>query len=215
LPPRTAVAGKPLLDTYREWLEGPYMKRGVQCQHCHMPNREHQWLGVHDRETFRQGIRLTASAKREHGKVTVSSELANIGAGHDLPTTSTPAAWLRIELFDAHNLPITGARDELRIGRDVVFTDKGWVERSDTRIPPGESRPFARAWTGGRTGEATFARVTVEVHPDDYYEHLYAQQLASKLPADARALYEQAAARARGTHYIAEQRDVKIEISSK
>src|SRR5439155_16061033 len=35
LPPRTAVAGKPLLNTYKEWLEGPYMRRGIQCQTCH------------------------------------------------------------------------------------------------------------------------------------------------------------------------------------
>jgi mono/diheme cytochrome c family protein len=216
LPPRTAVAGKPLLDTYREWLEGPYMKRGIQCQHCHMSNREHTWLGVHDRETFRQGIRLDASAHRDRaGAISVLAELRNVGAGHDLPTTATPAAWLRIELFDAHNLPIEGARSELRIGRDVVYGEHGWTERADTRIPPGESRSLARAWSGGRTGDATFARVTVEVHPDDYYERLYAAQLATKLPADERTLYEQAAVRARGSRYIAEQRDVKIELSSK
>jgi mono/diheme cytochrome c family protein len=216
LPPRTAVAGKPLLDTYREWLDGPYMKRGIQCQHCHMSNREHQWLGVHDRETFRQGIQLATSAHRDRaGAVTVLAELRNAGAGHYLPTTTTPAAWLRIELFDAKNIAIDGARAELRIGRDVVFTDKGWVERADTRIAPGETRPFARAWSGGRTAEAAFARVTVEVHPDDYYERLYTQELQGRLAPDARALYEQAAARARGTHYIAEQRDVKIELSSR
>ena len=64
LPGRLAVAGRPLLDTYREWLLGPYMKRGIQCQHCHMPNREHTWKGVHDPETFRQGFAISASATR-------------------------------------------------------------------------------------------------------------------------------------------------------
>ena len=103
LPPRTAVAGKPLLNTYKEWLEGPYMRRGIQCQSCHMPNREHQWLGVHDRDTFRQAIRLAVTATRSGGVVHVTAELANIGAGHDLPTTTTPAAWLRIELLDARD----------------------------------------------------------------------------------------------------------------
>ncbi len=209
LPPRTAVAGKPLLDTYKEWLEGPYMRRGIQCQSCHMPNREHQWLGVHDRDTFRQGIRLGATAHRRDHAVTVVAELENIGAGHYLPTTPTPAAWLRIELVDAHGVAIAGARDEVRIGRDVWF-DGTWHERSDTRIPPGEKVTIARAWSAGRTAEATAARVTVEVHPDDYYEGFYAAKLHGSLAPALRDQYQQALAHARSTHYIAEQRDVAL-----
>ena len=209
LPPRTAVLGKPLLDTYKEWLEGPYMRRGIQCQHCHMPNREHQWLGVHDRTTFRQGIRLDATAHRTNGSVTVLAELTNIGAGHYLPTTPTPAAWLRIELVDAHGVVIEGARGEQRIGRDLYY-DGTWHERADTRIPPGETLSVARAWSGGRTAEATAARVTVEVHPDDYYEGFYVARLRDQLTPAVRAQYEQALARARSTHYLAEHRDVAL-----
>jgi hypothetical protein len=209
LPPRTAVEGKPLLNTYKEWLEGPYMARGVQCQHCHMPNREHQWLGVHDRDTFRQGIRLSANAHRSSGAVTVVAKLANIGAGHYLPTTPTPAVWLRIELVDAHGAAIEGARAELRVGRDVWF-DGTWHERSDTRIPPGDTRTMTRAWSGGRTSEATAARITVEVHPDDYYEGFYTERLRDKLAPAIRAQYDQALTRARSTHYIAEQRTVAL-----
>ncbi|MDB4956241.1 MAG: hypothetical protein JWO36_3810 [Myxococcales bacterium] len=210
LPPRTAVAGRPLLNTYKEWLEGPYMRRGVQCQSCHMPNREHQWLGIHDRETFRQGIRLEARATRKAGVVTVVAELANIGAGHYLPTTPTPAVWLRIELVDAHGKPIDGAKAELRIGRDIYSDRDGWHERADTRIPPGETRTMARAWTAGTTGDAAAARVTVEVHPDAYYERVYADRLAEPVAAELRVQYEHAQARAKGSHYLAEQRDVPI-----
>jgi hypothetical protein len=210
LPPRTAVAGKPLLDTYREWLEGPYMKRGIECQHCHMSNREHTWLGVHDRDTFRQAIRLDARAHRADGAITVRVELQNIGAGHDLPTTPTPAVWLRVALSDRSGRPIAGAQAELRIGRDVEFDGRDWHERSDTRLAPGRSVILARAWSGGRTANAAFARVTVEVHPDDYYERLYARELAGELPTTERADYERAAARAASSHYIAEQRDVAL-----
>src|SRR4029077_14559082 len=64
LPPGSGAAGKPLLNTYKEWLESPYLPRGIQCQHCHMPDREHTWRGVHDATTFRQGIALAASAQR-------------------------------------------------------------------------------------------------------------------------------------------------------
>jgi cytochrome c553 len=204
LPASAAVAGKPPLDTYREWLTGPYMPRGIQCQHCHMSSREHQWLGIHDKDTFRQGIELTASAHDTAGKVTVVATLKNIGAGHMLPTTATPAAWLRVELVDAHGKVL--ASDALRIGRDLDF-DGTWHERSDTRIPPGEAVTMARAWV---TDRAAKARISVEVAPDAYYEKLYAARLAGPLPAATRTLYETALARARGSHYLAEQREVSL-----
>jgi hypothetical protein len=174
-----------------------------------MPNREHQWLGVHDRDTVRQGIKLGGAALRKGGVVTATATLTNIGAGHYLPTTTTPALWLKIDLVDARGTAIAGAHGELRIGRELVF-DNAWTERSDTRIPPGDSRKLVGAWQGGRTPQATHARITVEVHPDDYYERLYAQRLRTKLPDATRAQYEAALARARASHYVAEQRDVSI-----
>jgi hypothetical protein len=209
LPPRTAVGGKPLLDTYREWLEGPYMRRGVQCQHCHMPNREHTFLGVHDPETFRQGVALTASAHAHGAAVTVVAELANVGAGHYLPTTPTPAVWLQIELRDRDGRAIAGATSTLRIGRDVHYAN-GWQERSDTRIAPGARATMARGWTGGRTPAAATARITVDVHPDDYYERLYERRLAGPLEPARRRLYEEALARGRSARYTAITRDVPI-----
>lgn len=210
LPPRIAVNGKPLLNTYKEWLEGPYMRRGVQCQHCHMPNREHTFLGVHDPDTFRQGIALTATARAQGGVVTVIAELANVGAGHYLPTTPTPAAWMKIRLLDKAARPIDGAFASLRIGRDIHHDGKRWQEIADTRIPPGERRTMARAWKAGRTAEAAFARVTVEVSPDDYYERLYERQLERKLAPGRRALYAEALAKAKRAHYVAVQRDLPI-----
>ena len=209
LPPRTAVAGKPLLNTYKEWLEGPYMRRGVQCQHCHMPNREHTFLGVHDPATFKQGYTLTARAQRDAGVVTVVAKLANTGAGHYLPTTPTPAAFLRIELVDAKGDVIDGARAEHRIGRDIYYDTK-WHERADTRIPPGETATIARAWKLGRTADATAARITLEVHPDAYYEGLYKTRLRGKQTPEARRLTQEALARAEKTHYVVEERVVPL-----
>lgn len=202
LPARTALAGRPLLNTYKEWLEGPYAKRGVQCQHCHMPNREHEFKGVHDPETFRQGIQLRAVASHEHDAIVVVAELTNIGAGHMLPTTTTPAAWLRVELLKGKDVV---GKFEQRIGRDLVF-DGEFHERADTRIAPGEKLTVARSWKV----VADRVRVTVEVHPDDYYEGFYRNQLAGKLVPAQRALFGQALAKATAAHYVAEQRVLQI-----
>ena len=204
LPPRTAVAGKPLLDTYREWLESPYAARGVECQHCHMPNREHSVLGVHDPETFRQGIALAGHATRAPGRAEVTAQLANVGAGHMLPTTTTPAVWLRITLLDAHGRALPGATTQQRIGRDVALgADHAWHERSDTRIAPGTTRTLTWRWSGARADDAVSAQLTVDVSPDDYYERLYRTRLAGTLTLSRRALYGEALDRARAAHYLA------------
>ena len=211
LPTRSEVAGRPLLNTYKEWLEGPYMKRGIQCQHCHMPNREHTFKGIHDPQTFREGVAVAARAHVKDGAVTVVAEVTNVGAGHYLPTTPTPAAWLDITLLDGNGKPIAGASAKQRIGRDIYFTD-AWHERADTRIPPGETLTMARAW---KTTGAVTARITLEVHPDDYYERLYESQLKKQMPAARRKLYEAALARGRSRHYVAERRDVSIVTSAR
>ncbi len=203
LPPRTAVNGKPLLNTYKEWLEGPYMKRGVQCQHCHMPDREHTFKGIHDRETFRQGFELFAHAVRNADTVTVLAEIANVGAGHYLPTTPTPAVYVTIELLDEGRVV---AASTYEIKRGIYYDGAAWHETSDTRIPPGETRSIARAWKV----RATQARVTIEVHPDAFYETIYAQRLKGKVNAAQVALYKQALATAISRRYVAETRTFAI-----
>ena len=202
---KTMAAGRPLLDTYREWLAGPYMRRGVQCQHCHMPNREHTFLGVHDPETFRQGIRVEAIAARgASGVVSVRARVWNDGAGHYLPTTPTPAAWLEVELVDAAGRTIRGASAQKRIGRKLRFAKGAWIEEEDTRVPPGAAIELAAGWKNGRVADATHARITVRVHPDDFYEHLYRARLEAKLPAATLGLYQAALDRALGNRYVAE-----------
>ncbi len=205
LPPRTAVNGKPLLNTYKEWLEGPYMKRGVQCQHCHMPNREHSFKGIHDRDTFRQGFELFAQAVRTADSTTVLAEIVNVGAGHYLPTTPTPAVHVTIELLDANSARVASSVYTLK--RGIHHDGKAWHETSDTRIPPGDKRSIARAW---KAPTATTARITIEVHPDAFYEQIYTQRLKGRINPTQRTLYEAALATAIARRYVAEVRTVAI-----
>ena len=58
--------------------------------------------------------------------------------------------------------------------------------------------------------EATTASVSVEVWPDDYYEHFYEARLKQQLPEAIRAQYEDAYEAARGSHYVAERLDVAL-----
>ncbi|MBL4633515.1 MAG: hypothetical protein JKY56_06575 [Kofleriaceae bacterium] len=205
------LAGKPLLNTYKEWLEGPYMRRGVQCQHCHMPDREHSWKGIHDPETFRQGITVsTITGRGKGGTVSVRVRVKNTGAGHYLPTTPTPAAWVSITLVDKRGAAIEGAHSEKRIGRHIAYK-KGWQEIEDTRIPPGEHLELASAWKNGRVAKATHARVEIRVEPDEYYERFYRRLLRNKsLPANEAAMLREALKRTRDSQYSAQVELIRI-----
>ncbi len=212
-PRNSAVAGRPLLNTYREWLEGPYMPRGIQCQHCHMPNREHTFKGIHDRDTFRQAIDLETLAGRfgGGGEVSVRARLWNVGAGHFLPTTPTPAAWLEIRLLDSDGGAIEGARDRKRIGRHLVPGD-GMEEAADTRIPPGEYAELAVGWVRGRVDEARYAEVVVRVEPQEFYERFYRARLRTDdLTGEERALYREALAWTQDVRYTALRRRIPID----
>ncbi len=214
LPPALSVANRPLLNTYKEWLEGPYMARGVQCQHCHMPNREHTFLGVHDAATFRQAMRLDATAQRQtDGSVDIRVEVHNIGAGHYLPTTPTPAAWIDIELRDRNGKQIVGTHKRVRIGRHIEFGSSGWRDIEDTRIPPGGKHTVATGWRDGMTAQAATMHIQIEVHPDDYYEGLYQTELRKSLPAAQRAMYQLALQRAQASYYVALQRNVDVGVT--
>jgi hypothetical protein len=187
------------------------MKRGVQCQHCHMPNREHTWKGVHDPETFRQGFAISATAtRRDDGIVSVHARMGNVGAGHYLPTTPTPAAWLSIELLDAKGAPIPGTLVEKRVGRHIQFVKKAFQEIEDTRIPPGGHLDLHRAWRAGRIARATHLRIRVRVRPDDYYEGLYKARLRAKLDPEIRAMFETALANAEASAYVAYDETVPV-----
>lgn len=210
LPPRQALAGRPLLNTYKEWLDGPYFRRGVQCQHCHMPNREHSFLGIHSSETVRQAITLTATTVRHDGAVTVRVHVANSGAGHYLPTTPTPAMWLTIRLLDEQGQPIPGAESRTRIGRHIAYLDGAWRELEDTRIAPGEAMIVAKAWRGTKVPGARVALVELDVSPDEYYERFYEMRLATEKHAEVRAGFERALATARSRRYQLLRRQLAV-----
>ena len=205
---------KPLLNTYREWLESPYMKRGIQCQHCHMPNREHTFLGIHDPETFRQGVKLEAIAARstKSGTVSVRARITNIGAGHNLPTTPTPAAFLEIELLDDDGTIINGATAILRIGRHLEYDNqfKEFIQIEDTRIPPDQTIELARGWKDGRVSAAKWARVRIRVEPDEYYERLFTSRLKGELTEEVRAYFTEALAITKASKYVALERKILL-----
>ncbi len=185
-----AVNGKPLQDTYAEWLASPQAAAGATCQSCHMPERAHGFKGIHDPEITRRG--LTLEARRTVRGLAVTA--TNAGAGHRLPTYVTPRIRVQLE-GDAD------VRREHVIARLMRWSaEAGWEELSDDRLAPGQSVELTLDLPTMARG-----RVVVRVEPDwDYHERVYPallKMLDEALSDAARALLEQARVASGSTAY--------------
>lgn len=157
-----AINGKPLQNTYAEWRASPQAGQGIQCQGCHMPNRRHLWRGIHDREMVASGLTARFSADGRGARF----QLTNSGIGHAFPTYVTPKAVMNAVALDARGQPRTDVAVTTVIQRRVVYENDAWIERSDTRLLPGETAVLEIPW-----GDAQRVRMWLEIHPDDFYDH--------------------------------------------
>ena len=102
--------GKPLENTYEEWRTSPAARRGLACQHCHMPDRRHRWRGIHDPEMVKSGVRVTLALDRARyrpgQRVRATVTVASVNVGHYFPTYVTPQVLVRAVLLGADGQPI-------------------------------------------------------------------------------------------------------------
>ncbi|MBI3752605.1 MAG: hypothetical protein HY266_00980 [Deltaproteobacteria bacterium] len=157
--------GKLLVNTYREWKESIYGKNNVTCQNCHMPDRQHLWRGIHDRETVLLGIRIK-SVRLEKGARLI---ITNSGVGHYFPTYAPPLVVVRGFMLDKNDKVVQGSLKEAFIGRKVRLDLS--EEIFDTRIPPQKSFEFDYS----ARGDSSDRKIAFEVwvYPDEFYNRFY------------------------------------------
>ena len=161
--------GVPILSTYSEYLEGPYPRRNVICQGCHMPvvmanvvdprvmrdPREfvnlHRMPGGHAPDQLARALTLEwGEITRSSGTIQVRLLVSNTGAGHRVPT-GMPSRKLVLEV-EAETATGKLYKDQTVYQKVVVdsegkeilrdgqmFTHAATVRR-DNRILPGEER---------------------------------------------------------------------------
>jgi hypothetical protein len=169
-----ALNGKLLQDTYAEWRASPFARRGVQCQDCHMPDRRHQWRGIHDPAMVRSGLiiiaRADAARYRPGDWASLVLTVTSTGIGHDFPTYVTPRVIMRVELVDRDDRPLPGTRVEKLIAREVSLDLSR--ELFDTRLLPGQSATLA--YRPRLDAPGLRVRFSVVVEPDAFYERFFA-----------------------------------------
>jgi len=173
-PQEMAINGKPLENTYVEWKASPQAAEGMSCQSCHMPDRRHLWRGIHDRDMTAGGLTPRFHTDGDRARF----ELTSSGVAHAFPTYATPKVMMRGVALDDDGEPRPDTEVSFVIQRKIESIDGEWVEHFDTRLMPGETATLEIKWQGSDR-----ARMWLEVHPDDFYDHDVYDVLLETLPA--------------------------------
>jgi hypothetical protein len=188
-----SLNGKLLENSYQEWQASRYAREGVQCQHCHMPDRRRLWRGIHDPEMVKSGVPIALTTKkptyRPGETLQAVLRMTNSGVGHYFPTYLTPRVVVRFGLLGKDGLPVPDTQKEAVIGREVPLDLSD--EIFDTRIPPGETVTINYSQKVSRPGLTL--RATVMVEPDYFYSKFFRAildggQVARGLPHMQQAL---------------------------
>ncbi|HLO76974.1 MAG TPA: multiheme c-type cytochrome [Magnetospirillum sp.] len=193
-PQDQAINGKPLENTVAEWRASPAAAEGKACQTCHMPDRKHLWRGIHDPDMVWGGLTPEFTAETGWARF----RLTSTGVGHAFPTYVTPKVVMKAVALDHAGRPIGGSERGHVIQRRVEFVAGQWVERSDTRLAPGQSAVLEMAWP--KSGRV---RMWLEVYPDDFYDHQVYAPLSRTLPNESpvAGLIAEASRRAKGSRF--------------
>lgn len=167
--------GKRLMEVYTEWEKSPFAKQGIQCQNCHMPDREHSWKGIHDKTFVQNSLQPTWNIIEKNGIYQIQAELKSIGIGHEFPTYIVPKIYLRF-----YAIQKTAPRillEESVVGRFV--NTQLTEEYFDTRIKPQGSHLVRFDYEPKEKLINEFLW-EIEVDPDEQYIRSFEEQLVEK-----------------------------------
>lgn len=160
--------GVAIFDTYREWLNGPYAAKGVNCQSCHMPlvegaivagkgKEERQMINSHNLSGGHSIVQVASAGKvkvvsvsQVPGGLHAMVEVSNAASGHMIPTgIPSRALVLEAQLVDSKGAVVESDeyifekvildKDHNRLTSDADIILNGAIVSKDNRIPPGGS----------------------------------------------------------------------------
>ena len=193
------INGKPLENTFAEWQQSPQAAAGRQCQDCHMPERAHLWRGIHDADMVRSAVDVELVPIDLTGaQLQAALVVANRDVGHAFPTYVTPRVFLAVYQVDAAGAELANTRIDGVIARDVDLAQG--IERSDTRVLPGESVKLDYGLPRAPQSVALIGQVRVD--PDFHYRGVFASLATTYTTPEARRLISEALTRVADSAYI-------------
>lgn len=193
-----SLNGKLLENTYNEWLDSDYSRQGVSCQSCHMPDRKHQWKGVHDPQMVRQGVEISAQINKvEAQTIDASLTIMNSNTGHRFPTYVTPQVVMEGYQQNRQGDRIDGTEAYLVVARRVALDLS--QEVFDTRLAPGQTATLSYQQERHPQAAALIAKIWVQ--PDFFYQQFYQSVLDSNATQRGKKELQQALREATESRY--------------
>jgi len=193
------INGKLQEDTLAQWQASPWADEKT-CQQCHLPDRRHQFRGIHDPEMVRQAVELTLDVVAVEDGWVAEVALGNVGAGHHFPTYMVPKVYLEIRLTGPQGKQTTLAKRTIGWQVDTAITE----EYADTRLPSGEWLHVRQPFTVPDDSDWSVEAV-LSVAPREHYERIFAKSLKQVARVDEKTagLLREAFAEARATRFEA------------
>lgn len=160
--------GFPVLTTYSEWKNSRFGKEGRTCESCHMyqvagevvdPRIQqtslakinlHQMPGSHSIDQLNRTIKAQLTTEHRGGSLEVIVDVANVAAGHYVPTGSPMRQVIldvKVDVYDGRHFHEERAysrtvadQQGVEIHREPVAFLKGAMVIADTRLKPEEKR---------------------------------------------------------------------------
>ncbi|MCG6145887.1 multiheme c-type cytochrome [Leptospira bandrabouensis] len=194
--------GKKLMEVYTEWEKSPFAKQGIQCQNCHMPDREHSWKGIHDKTFVQNSLLPTWKITEKNGIYHIEAELKSINVGHEFPTYIVPKVYLRFfAIFNHKSKPVL--LEESVIGR-IVNTSLT-EEYIDSRIKPQKSHQVSFDYYP-KENKVHQLLWEIEVDPDEQYVRQFEEQLSSinatKLTVESKRFLQESLLEKKNSRYL-------------
>lgn len=167
-------------DTYAQWQASSYGKTGQQCQSCHMPDRKHQWKGIHDQQMVTRALQTVFSRSEDR----VNVEIINAGAGHHFPTYMVPKVTFELGYQNPAGKFEILATDVIGWNVDISLEQ----EIFDTRIPSGGKRTISALLPPGINKTTTTIQLRVSVAPREHYERTFQSVLDQRDQLDTKTL---------------------------
>ena len=171
-----SLEGKLIQNTYNEWQASNFAKQGVSCQNCHMPNKQHLFKGIHDKNMVLSGLTITSKLIKKAGEIEAYLTIKNTNVGHHFPTYVTPRVILQGYQVDAHGKVLEDSLLEYEIMRAVSLDLT--AEYFDSRLAAGQQYRFD--YQLPHLAEAKQLIFTIIVEPDYFYLQFFTEMLAEQ-----------------------------------
>jgi hypothetical protein len=170
------IEGKKMMETFTEWQSSSYSQKGIQCQNCHMPDRNHLWKGIHDKEMVLSGIEKSLIFTDLGDSIELKASLKSVNIGHRFPSYAVPKIYLNLSLVNRKNKqkPI----GEHTIGRlmDINVSKEFY----DTRLLPGQTAEIKVIIQKVELKKYKLVKFEAVVDPDELYVRMFTSNLENQ-----------------------------------